>query len=173
MHEVGAPAVRLLIEAATRRGIDVTHALEALRAPREALRDPAARFDWDDYVQFIARLEVLAGGAAGMRRLGEDYVHASTELPALLALFDEPMDFFRFVITRYAPAMVTPLVPQFDRLSTDGFRVTVAIEPPYPPSAPLLCALEGALGALPAHTGQAGGEVQADIGEARATFVVR
>lgn len=106
---VWARALWIALDTAERGGLDLTQAFEGLPFDAKSARR-LGRVSWDDYVTFIERLQVLAGGSAGLERLTEETFHGVVpEIRALAGALVSPKTLVRVHWEVFAP-LIFPVV---------------------------------------------------------------
>ncbi len=73
MSEVSTRVFPFLLTAAREAGLDVGRLVDGLDFSERELRDPRQRVAWDDYAEFLARLEEGLGGPEALSKLGEKW----------------------------------------------------------------------------------------------------
>lgn len=171
MKEVSSRPVKGVLEAARARGIATAPLVEGLFRP-EQIDDGSWRFDWPDFVAFMDRLQAACGGPDELAELLETFPPKYPHLGAIVGLFVEPQDFYRFMNASVAPTLYTCEEMLHEPLSDTSYRYTVRILPGYAPCAPMMHASTGLLRAQPVWLGLPKSKVHAQVTDRGGVWIV-
>ena len=166
VHEVGTSAVRSLLGAARRAGIEAAPALAAAGFSDGTPEKLSHRIGWESFHEFVHTLEGAANGR--FDAIVEAAIADSRYFKTMIGLFAEPSELYRFVTTRYLPAVLQPLRVAFEAqpsskgATEDAYRVIVEIAAPHRSSAAVLRGVGALLRAMPRALGLAAADVTAE-----------
>ena len=133
VREVSAKAVRGVVEVLEAAWIPVAPLLAPLPIAREALDEPAARVDWDVFVEFLDHVEAACGGALSLEDIGARMLSVPSfhflRLAGRLVL--SPRQLYVVAHRLVAPAMFSNLSVTLDWLPAGRLVITGELAPGY------------------------------------------
>lgn len=150
MSDVSARVVRTFVEISKLSKLPPAAFLQG-RVTDGQLRDNAFRLPWSDFVMMLRGLRDAVGGLDQMEKVGELGPRFAPDIRAFSSLFVTPMEFFRFGVFNWVPALVPVLSFELDEIDDRRTKVKMSVSPAHEDSPEYARFLTGCFRSAPEH----------------------
>jgi DNA-binding CsgD family transcriptional regulator len=129
------------------------------------LRDGRHRTSWDNFVEFLDRLTLIAGGLQGLDVVGSHYHRSFPFVGALASVFVSPANFVEFIFATFSLPSFPHVEFRCDRPAQNRHLIRIRIPEPYRPSLPFGRVNVSAIANMTRHLGLSPANVTAKVDE--------
>jgi len=172
--QVSGRTIADLLDGVRRLGPDIDPLVAGLSIDVRALRQGHPRYDWDEFVVLMERMEHALGGPQGLERLGAGFEHITVApvLRRITGFAATPLNLYRAAQRWALPRVLPQLESRIEPIDRGRLRIVCRIPDHEKPCPQLLHLATGAIRGCPTLLGLPPAEVSAEIESRRGQWIV-
>ena len=173
MSEVSCRTIAPLIRAIRDQGSPVSELVHDLPFSLETLLRPSNRITWNEFLVVLENAARVLGGPQGLEDLSAKYYEqAGGLLGAVATRLSSSRPLYHMGARWYGPSLFSATRAHCEDLPDGRIRQTIEILPGYRSSELFFRSMCGGLRAVPVLLGQPEAEIELEIGERHAVYLI-